>query len=75
MSIEAQVCAVDYMRLSGRVRGVKVPVAIGGTGLPDAVHFRTDLPHAGLANVGPTLLNLLGLEAPSSMVPSLLAQS
>eukprot|EP00884_Botryococcus_braunii_P010243 jgi/Botrbrau1/1921/Bobra.0005s0026.1 len=52
-----------------------VPVAIGGTGLPEAVHFREDLPNAGLANVGPTLLNMLGLEAPSTMVPSLIDQS
>ncbi|KAK9828001.1 hypothetical protein WJX81_007562 [Elliptochloris bilobata] len=50
-----------------------VPVVIGGPGLPDSVRFREDLPNAGLANVGPTILNLLGYEAPPHMVPTLLA--
>lgn len=49
-----------------------VPVFIGGPGLPDTVKFRTDMPDAGLANVTATCLNLLGFEAPSIMVPSLL---
>jgi len=57
-----------------RPRGrAQVPVAIGGPGLPDGVRFCADLPHAGLANVGPTILNLLGFEAPPHMVPTLLA--
>lgn len=57
-----------------RPRGrAQVPVAIGGPGLPDGVRFRADLPHAGLASVGPTILNLLGFEAPPHMVPTLLA--
>jgi 2,3-bisphosphoglycerate-independent phosphoglycerate mutase len=51
---------------------VQVPVAIGGPGLPDSVKFRQDLRDAGLANVGPTIINLLGFEAPDTMVPSLL---
>jgi 2,3-bisphosphoglycerate-independent phosphoglycerate mutase len=52
---------------------VQVPVAIGGRGLPKDVKFRTDLKNPGLANVGPTIINLLGFEAPDNMVPSLLA--
>jgi len=51
----------------------QVPVAIGGPGLSKDVQFRTDLKEPGLANVGPTIVNLLGFESPSSLVPSLLA--
>lgn len=51
----------------------QVPVAIGGPGLPEGVGFRRDLKEPGLANVGPTIINLLGFEAPKNMVPSLLA--
>jgi 2,3-bisphosphoglycerate-independent phosphoglycerate mutase len=46
---------------------------MGGPGLPKDVKFRTDLKEPGLANVGPTIINLLGYEAPESMVPTLLA--
>jgi len=49
-----------------------VPVAIGGTGLPRGVHFRQDLPHAGLANVTATFINLLGFEAPEFYEPTLI---
>ena len=49
-----------------------MPIAIGGPGLPRYVKFRTDLETPGLANVGPTILNLLGFEAPANMVESLL---
>lgn len=52
---------------------MQVPVAIGGPGLPEAVKFRSDLKEPGLANVAPTIINLLGFEAPRNMVPSLLA--
>ena len=52
---------------------MQVPVAIGGPGLPEAVKFRRDLKEPGLANVAPTIINLLGFEAPHNMVPSLLA--
>ncbi|KAI3425198.1 hypothetical protein D9Q98_008967 [Chlorella vulgaris] len=50
-----------------------VPCAIGGPGLPQHVHFRDDLPNAGLANVTATFLNLLGLQAPDFYKPSLIA--
>ncbi|KAK9915700.1 hypothetical protein WJX75_002829 [Coccomyxa subellipsoidea] len=50
-----------------------VPVAIGGPGLAKGVKFRTDLKEPGLANVGPTIINLLGFEAPDNMVPTLLS--
>ena len=52
---------------------LQVPVAIGGPGLSKDVQFRTDLKEPGLANVGPTIINLLGFESPSNLVPSLLA--
>lgn len=52
---------------------LQVPVAIGGPGLPKDVKFRTDLKEPGLANVGPTIINLLGYEAPDVMVPTLIA--
>ncbi|KAH7438682.1 hypothetical protein KP509_04G026500 [Ceratopteris richardii] len=48
-----------------------VPIAIGGPGLIPKVRFRTDLPHAGLANVAATMMNLLGFEAPADYEPSL----
>ncbi|GMH39914.1 hypothetical protein BSKO_07818 [Bryopsis sp. KO-2023] len=48
-----------------------VPVAIGGTGLPDRVVFRKDLPDAGLANITATSINLLGYKAPEFYEPSL----
>ncbi len=51
----------------------QVPIAIGGPCLPKSVHLRTDLKEPGLANVGPTIVNLLGFKAPSCLVPSLLA--
>jgi 2,3-bisphosphoglycerate-independent phosphoglycerate mutase len=51
----------------------QVPVAIGGPGLANCVKFRTDLKEPGLANVGPTIINLLGFEAPDNMVPTLLS--
>ena len=51
----------------------QVPVAMGGPGLPDGVKFSTDLKEPGLANVGPTIINLLGFEAPDNMVPTLLS--
>ncbi|KAL4435450.1 hypothetical protein ABPG77_006212 [Micractinium sp. CCAP 211/92] len=49
-----------------------VPCAIGGPGLPPGVHFRGDLPGAGLANVTATFLNLLGFEAPNFYEPTLI---
>ncbi|CAK0780495.1 Phosphoglucomutase-1 [Coccomyxa viridis] len=49
-----------------------VPVAIGGSGLPEEVVFRDDLPNAGLANITGTYLNLLGFTTPSHMEPSLI---
>ena len=49
-----------------------VPVAIGGTGLPANIMFRTDLPNAGLANVTATYLNLVGFEAPATKEASLI---
>jgi 2,3-bisphosphoglycerate-independent phosphoglycerate mutase len=56
------------------VRGcTQVPIAIGGPGLQQGVKFRRDLKEPGLANVGPTILNLLGFEAPPTLVPTLLA--
>ena len=39
---------------------MQVPIAIGGPGLPKEARFRTDLREPGLANVGPTIVNLLG---------------
>ncbi|KAL4419791.1 hypothetical protein ABPG75_006889 [Micractinium tetrahymenae] len=48
-----------------------VPCAIGGPGLPPDVHFRGDLPAAGLANVTAAFINLLGFEAPDFYKPSL----
>lgn len=50
-----------------------VPVAIGGAGLPDDVHFKEGFEEAGLGNVAATFLNLMGYEAPSHMQPSLIA--
>ena len=55
------------------MHALQVPVAIGGPGLPKNVHFRTDLKEPGLANVGSTIVNLLGFESPSNLEPSLLA--
>ena len=52
---------------------VQVPVAIGGPGLPKEARFRTDLKEPGLANVGPTIVNLLGFKSPSNLVETLLA--
>ncbi|KAL3694888.1 hypothetical protein R1sor_008539 [Riccia sorocarpa] len=49
-----------------------VPCAIGGSGLPPNVEFRTDLPNAGLANITSTFMNLLGFEAPADYEPTLL---
>eukprot|EP00897_Mesotaenium_endlicherianum_P007110 jgi/Mesen1/6427/ME000329S05590 len=49
-----------------------VPVAIGGPGLPSGVRFRKDLPHAGLANVTATYMNLMGFQAPQDYEPSLI---
>lgn len=49
-----------------------VPIAIGGSGLPDDAKFRDNFEEAGLANVASTALNLMGYEAPSHMQPSLL---
>ena len=49
-----------------------VVVAIGGSGLPDDVKFRQDLPKAGLANITATFINLLGFEAPAQYEPSLI---
>lgn len=59
--------------LKERLGAAQVPIAIGGPGLPKDVHFRTDLKEPGLANVGPTIVNLLGFKAPSNLVESLLA--
>ncbi|CAK0772647.1 Phosphoglucomutase-1 [Coccomyxa viridis] len=50
-----------------------VPIAIGGPGLPKEARFRADLKEPGLANVGPTIVNLLGFQSPSNLVESLLA--
>lgn len=50
-----------------------VIVAVGGPGLPEDLHFRDDLPNAGLANITGTYINLLGYETPSHMQPSLFA--
>lgn len=52
-----------------------VPVAIGGPGLPPSVHFREDLPDAGLTNVTATFINLLGFEAPGFYQPSLVTSA
>ena len=48
-----------------------VPFAIVDS-MTSEYHLRSDLPHAGLANVAATLCNLLGYEAPSDYEPSLL---
>lgn len=40
-----------------------VPLAIGGSGLPEGVRLREDLPDAGLGNVAATMFNLMGFEA------------
>ena len=45
---------------------------VGGAGLPANVVFRDDLPHAGLANITATYLNLLGFQAPDFYQPSLI---
>ena len=66
-------CNSCRMASGGGCDGLQVPVAIGGPGLPKGVHFRTDLKEPGLANVGSTIVNLLGFETPSNLVPSLLA--
>ena len=53
---------------------VQVPVAIGGKGLPEDIHFAEPGPEdAGLTNVTATFMNLLGFEAPPHMRPTLLA--
>lgn len=49
-----------------------VPVCVGGPGLLAGAKFRSDLPHAGLANITATYLNLMGFAAPESYEPSLL---
>lgn len=49
-----------------------VPIAIGGPGLVKGARFRTDLPHAGLANVASTFINLHGFEAPHDYEPTLI---
>ena len=51
---------------------MQVPCTIGGPGLPQSVAFREDMKEPGLASVGPTIINLLGFEAPDHMVPTLL---
>lgn len=48
-----------------------VPVFIGGTGLPDTVIFKDNLPNAGLANITGTCMNLLGFQEPDFYQPSL----
>lgn len=56
---------------------VKVPVAIGGPGLPENIKFRDDVKDPGIANVGATVFNLLGFEAPDkkyNFEPTLLTQ-
>jgi len=50
-----------------------VPVAVGGTDLPDSVKMRSDLPDAGLANITATFMNLLGFKEPDFYEPSLIA--
>jgi hypothetical protein len=50
----------------------QVPIAIGGPGLVKGARFRTDLPHAGLANVASTFINLHGFEAPHDYEPTLI---
>ncbi|PRW33685.1 2,3-bisphosphoglycerate-independent phosphoglycerate mutase isoform B [Chlorella sorokiniana] len=52
-----------------------VPCAIGGPSMPDSVHFRDDLPQAGLANVTATFINLLGFQAPDFYKPTLIASN
>lgn len=49
-----------------------VPFAIGGTGLPEGLKLKEDMPEAGLTNVASTVLNLMGYKAPSHMQPSML---
>jgi 2,3-bisphosphoglycerate-independent phosphoglycerate mutase len=49
-----------------------VPLAIGGSGLPEDVKLRDDLPEAGLGNVAATIFNLMGYEAPKHMQPSMI---
>ena len=49
-----------------------VPIVIGGSGLPDHIKFRSDLPKAGLTNVTGTYLNLLGFETPKGKEASLI---
>jgi 2,3-bisphosphoglycerate-independent phosphoglycerate mutase len=49
-----------------------VPLIIGGSGLHESIRLRADLPHAGLANVTATFINLLGFDAPSDYEPSLI---
>lgn len=50
-------------------------MAIGGPGLPKSVVFRQDMKEAGIANVGATVINLLGYEIPDgyNFQPSLLS--
>ena len=45
---------------------LQVPVAIGGPGLPKEIVFRSDLKDPGLANVGATVINLLGFQEPDA---------
>ena len=45
---------------------LQVPVAIGGPGLPKEIKFRSDLEDPGLANVGATVINLLGFQEPDA---------
>lgn len=50
-----------------------VPLLIGGSGLPERIRLRSDMPEAGLSNVAATVVNLLGFEAPALYNKSLLA--
>ena len=48
-----------------------VPLAIGGN-LPQGTSLRKDVSNPGLANVTSTMINMLGLNAPSHFEPSLI---
>ena len=51
----------------------RCPLPLAGQVCPRRARFRADLKEPGLANVGPTIVNLLGFESPSNLVASLLA--
>lgn len=50
----------------------RVPLVLGGSGLPSSAVLRKDVSNPGLANVTATMINMLGLKAPKDFEQSLI---